>query len=142
MITCRVKRVIFENYEGFSICEAEILDVDDADIPQNVDTKGIVIKGYFPRSKAAVLYVDGDWQLSSKFGYQLNVTSFSEELPCSMEGIIDYLTSTMPCVKQDTVLKIVNHFGLSTLDVLKNTPGKLLNVRGIGRMKRLLSLFR
>lgn len=135
MITCRVKRVIFENYEGFSICEAEILDVDDADIPQNVDTKGIVIKGYFPRSKAAVLYVDGDWQLSSKFGYQLNVTSFSEELPCSMEGIIDYLTSTMPCVKQDTVLKIVNHFGLSTLDVLKNTPGKLLNVRGIGRKR-------
>lgn len=136
MITCQVNRVLFDNLDtGFHIVKAELIDGKD-ELPKFVTPSNgcIVIKGYFPTSKVVMLEVDGNWE-NSKYGYQLSVTSFTEIIPKTKEGIIAYLSSFVYGMKDTTAKKIVDQFGLDTIQVFEETPEKLLEVRGIGRKK-------
>lgn len=140
MITLKINNVIYVDEESnFSICRAKIID-GLKEIPDNVrdnvrtSNKQIVIKGYFPQSTKLNLQVEGDWQ-KSKYGYQLSVTSFTEVSPTTEEGIVAYLSSLVYGLQEKSARRIVDHFGLRTIEIFESNPEELLNVRGIGRKK-------
>ncbi len=75
----------------------------------------------------------GRWSSHPKFGRQFEVESYTTVLPATIQGIQRYLGSGLvkgigPAFAQ----RIVAHFGLDTLRVIEEQPGRLIEVPGLG----------
>jgi len=82
------------------------------------------------------LVLNGTWINHHQYGRQFEVKSYQVRYPATLEGIRKYLGSGLiKGVGPVTARKIVDHFGLKTLDMLDNTPDKILEVPGIGPSK-------
>lgn len=80
------------------------------------------------------LRVTGVWVQHPKFGEQFNVASFVHVDPSTLEGIRRFLGSgRIRGVGKRMAERLVEEFGLETLDVIENDPEKLRRVRGVGR---------
>ena len=82
------------------------------------------------------LLLNGLWTNHHQYGRQFEVKSYQVRYPATLEGIRKYLGSGLiKGVGPVTARKIVDHFGLKTLDVLDQSPEKILEVPGIGPSK-------
>lgn len=118
--------VIFYNPEnGFSVLE--------------VETEGGVITavGCVPEvSEGESLAFEGKWTSSARYGDRFEISSVRFEAPTNKLGIVNYLASGLFYgVGPVLATKIVNHFGLQTLNILENSPERLAEVNGIGKMR-------
>jgi exodeoxyribonuclease V alpha subunit len=84
-----------------------------------------------------LLTVEGEWEHDPRYGRQLRVTSFTQRLPASTEGIIRYLSSGLiKGIGPKKAKLIVDHFGEQTLAILEQQPELLSQVKGIGAKDR------
>ena len=79
------------------------------------------------------LSLTGRWVHNKKFGEQFQVERFEVTVPATLHGIQKYLGSGLikgigPIMAE----RIVENFGLNTLEVIEKTPQKLSAVEGIG----------
>ena len=75
----------------------------------------------------------GRWIEHPRFGEQLEAKSYVQIAPSTLEGIRRFLgTGRIKGIGPAMAARIVESFGLETLEVLDNDPGRLLEVRGIG----------
>lgn len=82
------------------------------------------------------LRLRGEWVVDRKYGEQFRVDSFLTVKPSTLVGIEKYLSSGL--VKGiGTVMagRLVEHFGLGTLDVIEEHPERLTEVEGIGPIR-------
>ena len=91
-----------------------------------------VATGYeLPRTDAVELELDGEW-VESKYGYQLQVEQWQEIVPQTADGLLAYLGSGLiKGIGPKTAEDIVATFGPDTLNILDNSPEKLLQIRGM-----------
>src|SRR6266849_4170025 len=79
-----------------------------------------------------LLSVEGEWEKDPKYGRQLHITSFTQRLPASVEGITRYLGSGLiKGIGPKKAQRIVEHFGEQTLAIIEQQPERLSEVRGI-----------
>lgn len=79
----------------------------------------------------------GEWVTHPDYGKQLKVHSYNTVVPSTLNGIERYLASGLvEGVGPVTAKKIVERFGLDTLDIIQNHPDRLLEVPGIGPLKK------
>jgi exodeoxyribonuclease V alpha subunit len=84
-----------------------------------------------------LLSVEGEWEKDPKYGRQLHVTSFTQRLPASVEGITRYLGSGLiKGVGPKKAQRIVEHFGQQTLAIIEQQPERLSEVKGISAKDR------
>jgi exodeoxyribonuclease V alpha subunit len=115
---------------------------------KNIPVKGSIvpIAGAVPEGiffEGARCVFSGEWG-PSKWGYQLKVESIEHLAPGSREGILRFLSSGLiKGVGPGIAEKLVETFGEKTLDVLNNTPEKIMKVRGIGGItaEKIISSF-
>ena len=82
------------------------------------------------------LRLNGTWTEHPKFGRQLNVESFLEILPSTLEGLRVFLASgRIKGVGPAIADRLIAAFGLECLDVIEHHPERLLEVHGIGPAK-------
>ncbi len=79
------------------------------------------------------LKLTGKWVHNRRFGEQFQVEGFEVTVPATLHGIQKYLASGLikgvgPIMSE----RIVEKFGLDTLEVIEKTPEKLSEVEGIG----------
>ncbi len=75
----------------------------------------------------------GSWQTHPRYGRQLKVETYRAKLPETLAGIERYLASgVIPGVGPELAKRLVERFGLDTLDVINTAPGRLQEVPGIG----------
>ena len=80
------------------------------------------------------LKASGEWDLHEKFGKQFAVKSFTTVRPVTLAGIAALLGSGLiENIGPVRAKKIIDVFGLETLDILDKKPERLLKVRGIGK---------
>ncbi len=80
--------------------------------------------------------VEGDWIYHPTYGEQLNFKSIETLVPSTLKGIESYLASGLiPHVGPKTAKRIVDEFGLDSLEIIQYNPEKLKNIRGIGDKK-------
>jgi len=78
--------------------------------------------------------LSGRWVNHPKFGEQFEATSYVQIAPSTLEGIRRFLGSgRIKGVGPTMAGRIVDEFGLETLDIIDNTPEQLLEIHGIGR---------
>jgi exodeoxyribonuclease V alpha subunit len=79
------------------------------------------------------LKLTGKWVQNKRFGEQFQVETFEVTVPATLHGIQKYLASGLiqgigPIMSE----RIVERFGLHTLEIIEKTPERLSEVEGIG----------
>src|SRR5881392_2652328 len=75
----------------------------------------------------------GRWSSHPRYGRQFEVDSFTTVLPATIQGIERYLGSGLiKGIGPRTAGRIVGHFGVDTLLVIEEQPGRLVEVPGLG----------
>ncbi|MDG6107340.1 ATP-dependent RecD-like DNA helicase [Dactylosporangium aurantiacum] len=75
----------------------------------------------------------GRWSSHPKYGRQFEVESYTTVLPATVQGIRRYLGSGLvKGIGPVFAERIVEHFGLDTLRVIEEEPGRLVEVPGLG----------
>ena len=121
-----VSDIVFKNEEnGYTI--ASLANENDE----------ITIVGCMPTlSVGESIEIEGKWVNHKIYGSQFEVQSFMPVTPSSLEGIYVYLSSGMiHGIGEKMAKRIVDKFGVDTLDVIQNTPERLTEVEGIGIKK-------
>ncbi len=86
--------------------------------------------GTFPQlSVGETLKMQGEWTLHPEYGRQFKVENYLAVAPATLTGLIKYLGSGLvKGVGPVTAQRIVEHFGLDTLDILEKNPERLVEV--------------
>ena len=83
-----------------------------------------------------IFSVKGSWINHPRFGKQFKVSCYSVKVPPTMHGMKKYLGSGLiKGIGPVMASRIVNHFGMETLDVIENRTEKLLDIEGIGEKR-------
>lgn len=101
------------------------------------ENNDVVIVGCMPTlTVGESIEVEGKWVNHKTYGTQFEVSSFMPVTPSSIEGIYVYLSSGMiKGIGEKMAKRIINKFGVDTLDIIQNSPQRLSEVEGIGTKK-------
>ena len=76
----------------------------------------------------------GSWERHKEFGRQFRVNRYKALLPSNVDGIKRYLASGLfKGIGQKTAERIVDKFGLETINILDNYSSRLSEVPGLGK---------
>ncbi|MFI5754584.1 ATP-dependent RecD-like DNA helicase [Streptomyces sp. NPDC051569] len=79
------------------------------------------------------LRMEGRWAAHPQYGKQFTVDNFTTILPATIQGIRRYLGSGLiKGIGPRIADRIVEHFGLDTLDIIEQEPKRLVEVPGLG----------
>ncbi|HGL6484397.1 TPA: ATP-dependent RecD-like DNA helicase [Clostridioides difficile] len=121
-----IREIVFKNEDnGYTI--AHLVNENDE----------IVVVGCMPTlAIGESIEVEGKWVNHKIYGTQFEVNSFMPVTPSSLEGIYVYLSSGMiHGIGEKMAKRIIDKFGVDTLEVIQNSPEKLQEVEGIGSKK-------
>lgn len=101
------------------------------------ENNDVVIVGCMPTlTVGESIEVEGKWVNHKTYGTQFEVSSFMPVTPSSIEGIYVYLSSGMiKGIGEKMAKRIIDKFGVDTLDIIQNSPYRLSEVEGIGSKK-------
>ena len=84
-----------------------------------------------PRTDTVKVDLEGQW-VNGRYGLQLQVERWKELAPATVQGVRNYLASgLLKGIGAKTADAIVERFGLRSLEVIEQSPDKLLEIRGI-----------
>ncbi|HZG07127.1 MAG TPA: ATP-dependent RecD-like DNA helicase [Streptomyces sp.] len=79
------------------------------------------------------LRMEGRWGSHPQYGRQFHVENYTTVLPATVQGIRRYLGSGLiKGIGPKIAERIVDHFGLETLEVIETAPERLIEVPGLG----------
>ena len=83
-----------------------------------------------------MISIEGDWIYHNTFGEQFKFESIQTMVPSTVTGIENYLASgLLPGIGPKTAEKIVELFGMDSLDIIQYNPERLKEIPGIGDKK-------
>ena len=127
-LRCVVERVTYQNAEnGYAVIRCRAKGFSDL----------VTVVGSMPEVHVgSVLQLSGSWKMDAKYGRQFSVETFEETLPATVFGIEKYLGSGLvQGIGPKFASRIVKKFGADTLNVIEETPERLLEVPGIGKVR-------
>jgi len=129
VLECTLERVVFANEEN----AWSVVRVVPAGGGEVVSAVGKLL-GVQPGES---LRLEGSWEEDRKFGRQFRVESYRTVSPATAEGIRKYLGSGLiPGIGKVMAKRLVERFGLETLEVIESQPERLAEVPGIGPKRR------
>ncbi|MBF0410599.1 MAG: ATP-dependent RecD-like DNA helicase [Candidatus Riflebacteria bacterium] len=127
-LTATIERVTFHNSEnGYSVLKAS----------SRSSPREITIVGNFGTINAGEeIRAYGNWVQHPQFGLQFHSTKYSTLKPASLKGIEKYLGSGLiKGIGPVTAKRLVNKFGIDTLEIIEHKPEKLAECDGIGEVR-------
>ena len=124
-----LERIVFENAEtGYTIAR-----LTSRDYPTELIT---VVGNLATASAGESLALSGEWVNNPQYGRQFKIEGYETVLPATVVGLRKYLGSGMiKGVGPVMAARIVNKFGMDTMDVIEQTPEKLREVQGVGKKR-------
>lgn len=127
-----VERITYFNAEnGYTVLR---LRPDQLRLPGISRDGTITVVGALPELQPGEgVAFTGDWVTDPKWGKQFKAESVQQAMPATLEGMRRYLGSGLiKGIGPRTAEKIVDHFGLDTIDTLDRNPELLRDVADIG----------
>jgi exodeoxyribonuclease V alpha subunit len=124
-LTGVIERITFYNEEnGYTVARF---------VPEGKSYTVTVIGNLMGASVGESLALQGIWTNHPTHGRQFEIKKFTIQLPATIEGIRKYLGSGLiKGIGPVTAKRIVDYFGLDTLDVIENDVARLHEVDGVG----------
>ena len=122
-----VQRCLFKNAENGYIVFLLALNAKET----------VTVTGSFPDvHEGTRVSLKGSWQFNPKFGRQFVATACSVQLPQTALGIEKYLASGLiKGIGAVFARRLVEHFGIKTLEVIDAAPHRLAEVSGVGEKR-------
>jgi exodeoxyribonuclease V alpha subunit len=132
VLSGEVERVTYENEEtGFRVLRVGSLEGEGAR-PGSVPVVG-TFQAIGPGTRVRIT---GDFVVDARHGEQFRADGLVPLLPSTLEGLTRYLGSGLiPGVGPKFAQRIVDAFGLESLEVLDHHPERLTEVRGMSRRR-------
>jgi exodeoxyribonuclease V alpha subunit len=123
-----LERITFQNEEnGYTVAKV---------LPKGKVQAVTVVGALAGVQIGELIVLHGSWGNHQQYGRQFEVHSYEVKLPATLEGIRKYLGSGLiKGVGPATAKKIVDYFGLETLEMLDQDPTRILKVPGVGPNK-------
>jgi len=120
-----LERLVFQNEEnGYTVAKL---------IPKGKGYEVTVIGALTGVNPGESVRLRGVWSTHPQYGRQFEVREYTVQLPATIEGIRKYLGSGLiKGVGPVNAGRIVDYFGLKTLDVIETDVNRLREVPGIG----------
>ena len=121
-----IEEIVFRNeVNGYTVLEIE------------GNKQQTTIVGYFPFINIGeTIKVAGQWVEHQDYGRQFKMEAYQVITPATLNGIERYLASGLISgIGPATAKKLIEKFGLDTLDIIQYNPQKLTEVPGIGPKK-------
>ncbi|HOV48068.1 MAG TPA: ATP-dependent RecD-like DNA helicase [Anaerolineae bacterium] len=127
-----LERITFQNEEnGYTVAKV---------IPRSKTGEVTVVGELTGVSVGESLRLRGVWTEHPRYGRQFQVREYAVQLPATLEGLRKYLGSGLiRGIGPVNARRIVDYFGLQTLDVIERDVNRLCEVPGIGE-KRTASI--
>lgn len=120
------EKIIFRNAEnGYTV-----VDVNSGD-------ETITAVGTMPWiNEGESLQLVGKWESHPDFGKQFSVREYTSSMPLTCDSIIKYISSgIVEGIGMRTAQKLVDKFKEDTINVIKDTPLRMCDIRGITENK-------
>ena len=123
-----LERIIFQSEEtGFTV--AKIKEPRKKELTS-------VVGNLIGVSPGETLELQGRWVHKKSYGEQFEVREYRTIIPATVSGIEKYLGSGLiKGIGPVTAKRIVSHFGLQTLDIIENSPRRLMEVDGVAEKR-------
>ncbi len=124
-----VLNIIYKNEtSGYTICEIATSDDDS-----------ITVVGFLPYiQEGEEIKAFGNWVNHPEYGKQFKAETFEKIMPKGVPAIEKYLASgIIKGVGLATAKKLVKKFGEETIEVIRNAPERLVEVKGINMEKAI-----
>jgi exodeoxyribonuclease V alpha subunit len=120
-----VEGIVYRNEEsGFTV--AKLKEPKKQELTYIVGALSLIQPGESLRCR-------GNWKRHLQYGIQFEVTSFTATAPADVIGIQKYLESGMiKGIGRVYAERIVNTFGINTLEIIDQQPDSLLKIEGLG----------
>lgn len=130
-IKFKAKAVIYRSNENdFKIIKGIAYDEDGVSEIGKCSIKG----NLYDVEDGDEIFAAGNWEDHPKYGMSFRTDSYIKALPATKIGILNYLKNgNIACIDHARAEKIVDIFGLDTLDVLVNKTHLLKEIKGIGK---------
>jgi exodeoxyribonuclease V alpha subunit len=128
-----IERITFQNEDnGYAVLQLKCKGIKDL----------VTAVGYFPAiSPGETIFCLGNWIVHPSHGRQFEVKSNRIEAPSDIIGIKKYLGSGLiKGIGPVYAAKIVDAFGLETLNVIDRNPERLQTIKGLGKKRAELIL--
>lgn len=121
-----VENIVYRNDDnGYTVAEVSAA----GEMHTAVGTAPQLVEG-------AKVLMEGEWVSHAVYGLQFKIGSVSLQAPDTLEGISRYLASgVVSGVGPVTAQRIVDKFGLESLEIIRYQPGRLTEVSGISAKK-------
>ena len=123
-----IEEIIFRNEDnGFTVLE----------INSESDNTLVTAVGNLPFAvEGERVKITGQWAVHPDYGEQIKIENYESAAPTSQESLERYLASGLiKGVGPSTAKRLVEHFGMDTLDIIQFNPDRLTEVSGIGPAK-------
>ncbi len=123
-----MERITYQNMEnGYTVIRCHAKGYQDL----------ITVVGTMPDVHVgSVLKLGGSWHMDARYGRQFSAETFEETMPATAYGIEKYLGSGLiKGIGPKYAHRLVQKFGKDTLDIIEESPEKLLEVDGIGEIR-------
>lgn len=127
----KLKKIIFYNRDnGFLVALFRVKESNTSEVSIN---KTITVTGSFLENSLDIpMILYGEYKKNDKWGMQFVVDSYKIEKPSTKESIIEFLSSSfIESCGEVTAKKIVEKFGVNSIDIIKNDKNALLEIEGI-----------
>lgn len=126
LIEGTVEEIIYKNEQnGYAVLEL------------STKNSTVTVVGYMPYVNIGeTLKIEGEWTEHPDYGEQLKVVSYETLTPATVSGIEKFLSSGLiPGIGPVTAKKIVEKFGLDSLNIIETYPERLKEVSGLNEEK-------
>lgn len=99
--------------------------------------EGVAFVGYFPPlQEGENLRLKGGWKVHPRYGRQLKVSEWESLVPNTLKSLEKFLScGLIKGVGPHTAGLLVQRFGMETLKIMEEEPGRLQEISGVGSKK-------
>lgn len=131
-VSGKFRNFLYTGDNGYTVALFRIKKVFDDELADFLN-KTITVTGSFINPNTEDTYIlDGNYIEHPRYGYQLKVDSYEKTMPTDEDALIEFLSSKL--IKgcgEKTAKNIVEHFGADAINVIKEDPNRLYEIKGI-----------
>lgn len=129
-ITGKIRNNIYVGDNGYIVTLFRVKKVSSAEYKDFLN-KTITVCGTIINPNNEDIYIlSGDFIEHPRYGFQFKISSYEKEIPTDEDSLIEFLSSSL--IKgcgEKTAKQIVDHFGLDSINIIKNHPERLSEIK-------------
>ena len=131
-VSGKFRNTLYQGDNGYTVALFRIKKVLDDELTDFLN-KTITVTGTFISPNTEDTYVlEGDYIEHPRYGFQLKVNNYEKTAPTDEDALIEFLSSKL--IKgcgEKTAKNIVEHFGVDAINIIKNNPERLYEIKGL-----------